>query len=64
MCQVIMGSTANRLIVQRSVETDSPSAAHKLRSDLVRGSLSQLCVLSLNKQLLLASDTGTISLVC
>ena len=62
--QVIMGSTANRLIFQKSVETDSPSSVHKLKGDLMKGSLSQMCVLPLNKQLLLASDAGNIYLVC
>ena len=62
--EVIMGSTANRLIFQRSVETDSPSTVHKLKGDLIKGNLSQMCVLPLNKQLLLASDAGNIYLVC
>ena len=62
--EVIMGSTANRLIFQRSVETDSPSTVHKLKGDLIKGNLSQMAVLPLNKQLLLASDAGNIYLVC
>ena len=62
--EVIMGSTANRLIFQQSVETDSPSTVHKLKGDLIKGNLSQMCVLPLNRQLLLASDAGTIYLVC
>ena len=62
--EVIMGSTANRLVVQQSVETDSPSSAHKLKSDLMKGNLTQLSVLPLNKQLLLATDSGSIHLVC
>jgi len=62
--EVIMGSTANRLIVQRQVETDSASSVHKLKSDLIKGNLSQMTVLPLNKQLLLATDAGIIHLVC
>ena len=63
-CEVIMGSTANRLIVQKSVETDSPSTVHKLKGDMIKGNLTQMSVLPLNKQLLLASDSGSIYLVC
>ena len=62
--EVIMGSTANRLVIQQSVETDSPSSAHKLKSDLMKGNLTQLSVLPLNKQLLLGTDSGSIHLVC
>ena len=62
--EIIMGSTANRLVIQQSVETDSPSTAHKLKSDLMKGNLTQLSVLPLNKQLLLGTDSGSIHLVC
>ena len=40
------------------------ATAHKLKSDLMRGNLSQLSVLPLNKQLLLGTDSGSIHLVC
>ena len=62
--QVIMGTSANRLIVQSSVETDSPSSVHKLKTDMIKGNLSQMTALTLNKQLLLATDSGNIHLVC
>ena len=62
--EVIMGSTANRLVIQQSVQTDSPSSVHKLKSDLMKGNLTQISVLPLNKQLLLGTDSGVIHLVC
>ena len=62
--EIILGSSANRLIIQQSVETDSPSCVHKLKSDIIRGNLTQISVLPLNKQLLLGSDSGSIHLVC
>ena len=62
--QVIMGTSANRLIVQSSVETDSPSSVHKLKADMIKGNLSQMAALNLNKLLLLATDSGNIHLVC
>eukprot|EP00092_Neocalanus_flemingeri_P037978 GFUD01041344.1.p1 GENE.GFUD01041344.1~~GFUD01041344.1.p1 ORF type:complete len:1145 (+),score=428.61 GFUD01041344.1:479-3436(+) len=62
--EVIMGSTANRLTIQQGVDTDSPATVHKLRSDLLRGNLSQVACLPLNRLLLLATDSGYIHLVC
>merc|ERR1719318_232708 len=62
--EVIMGSTANKLTVQQGVDTDSSASVHKLRSDLLRGNLSQIACLPLNKLLLLATDSGYIHLVC
>jgi len=62
--EVIMGSTANRLTIQQGVDTDSPASVHKLRGDLLRGNLSQVACMPLNKLLLLATDSGYIHLVC
>lgn len=62
--QVVMGTSANRLIVQSNVETDSPSSVHKLKTDMIKGNLTQMAALTLNKQLLLATDSGNIHLVC
>jgi len=62
--EVIMGSTANRLTIQQGVDTDSTASVHKLRSDLLRGNLSQVACMPLNKLLLLATDSGYIHLVC
>jgi len=62
--EVIMGSTANRLTIQQGVDTESPATVHKLRGDLLRGNLSQVACLPLNRLLLLATDSGYIHLVC
>jgi len=62
--EVIMGSTANKLTIQQGVDTDSPATVHKLRGDLLRGNLSQVACLPLNRLLLLATDSGYIHLVC
>ena len=61
--EVTMGTTANRLTIQQGVDTDSPASVHKLRSDLLRGNLSQVACMPLNKLLLLATDSGYIYLV-
>ena len=59
-----MDSTTNRLTIQQGVDTDSPASVHKLRSDLLRGNLSQVACMPLNKLLLLATDSGNIHLMC
>jgi len=62
--EVIMGSTANRLTVQKAVDTEAPAVVSKLRADLLRGHLVSLSCLPLNKLLLLGSDQGNVHLVC
>ena len=62
--EVIMGSTANRLTVQKAVETAAGTSASRLRTDLLRGHLSSLACLSLNQQLLMGTDQGAVHLIC
>ena len=62
--EVIMGSTANRLTVQKAVETSAGTSVNRLRIDLLRGHLSSMACLSLNQQLLMGTDQGSIHLLC
>ena len=62
--EVIMGSTANRVTVQKAVDTEASATVSKLRAELLRGHLTSLAVLPLNKLLLLGTDQGTVHLVC
>ena len=62
--EVIMGSTANRLTVQKAVETAAGTSVSRLKTDLLRGHLSSLACLSLNQQLLMGTDQGTVHLLC
>ena len=62
--EVIMGSTANRLTVQKAVDTEAAASVNKLRGDLLRGHLTSLACLPLNRLLLLGTDQGSVHLVC
>jgi len=62
--EIIMGSTANRLTVQKAVETSAGTTVNRLRTELLRGHLSSLACLSLNQQLLMGTDQGAVHLLC
>lgn len=69
--EIISGSVSNKIYVHglpSQTETatsivDKPKVLSKLRNDTFRGVLSAFCVLPLKRQLLLASDTGSIKLL-
>ena len=62
--EVVLGSTANRVTVQKAVETEAAATTSRLRAELIKGHLTALAVLHLNRQLLLGTDQGTVHLVC
>lgn len=62
--QLITGSTGNRIGVRKGFDADSPYSTSKLKTDILKGNLSSLRMLPLNRLLLIAEDTGKIRLVC
>lgn len=62
--QLITGSTGNRIAIRRGFSTEAPFSSSKLKSDILRGNLTSMKLLSLNRLLLLGEDTGKIRLIC
>jgi len=62
--ELVMGSAANRIAIQARLESNAPCTVTKLKSDLLKGNLTQLAVLPLNRQLLVGTDSGQIHLLC
>ena len=70
--EIIMGSTANRIIVRKGPWNDHQDEttnlqshnSHKLKADIVKSSLTSMKLLPMNKLLLLGQENGTIRLVC
>ncbi len=62
--QLITGSTGNRIGMRRGFTADAPFTSSKLKSDIVRGNLTSMKLLGLNRLLLLGEDTGKIRLIC
>lgn len=69
--EIISGSVSNRIYVHTlpgqtdavTSTVDKAKVISKLRNDTFRGVLSTFCVLPLKRQLVLASDTGSIKLL-
>ena len=62
--QLITGSTGNRIAVRRGFAADSPFSSNKIKSDILKGNLSAMKMLPLNRLLLLGEDSGKIRLIC
>ena len=62
--ELITGTTANRIGVHTSIDSQASFSSTKLRSDAFKGILTSMTVLPLNKLLLLGADNGNISLLC
>uniref|UniRef100_H2YJ53 BEACH domain-containing protein n=1 Tax=Ciona savignyi TaxID=51511 RepID=H2YJ53_CIOSA len=63
--EVISGSTSNRINISRMARMhyDKPTTVTKLRSDTLKGTLSTFCILPMKRQLLMASDSGSVKLL-
>lgn len=69
--EIISGSVGNKIYVHAlpsqpenvTSTVDKPKVFSKLRNDTFRGVLSAFCILPLKRQLVLASDTGSIKLL-
>ncbi len=61
---LVTGSTSNRLAVRHGLSVDAPFSSNKIRSDVMKGNLTSMHVLEMNRMLLLGQDNGQIILVC
>ena len=62
---VVTASAGNKIGVRKSpVVTEAPFAMHKLRTDVVKGSVTAMQLLPLNGLLLLGQDNGGLTLLC
>lgn len=62
--QLITGSTGNRIAIRRGFSTDSPFSSSKVKSDIMKGNLTSMKLLPMNRLIILGEDTGKIRLVC
>ncbi len=61
---LVTGTTSNKVTVRHGIAADAPHFSHKLRSDLIKGSLSSLRVLPMNRMMLIGTDNGGVTLLC
>lgn len=62
--ELISGTTANRIGIHTGFTNEASFSSTKIRTDIFKGVLTTMSVLSLNKLLLLGSDNGNITLLC
>ena len=62
--EIISGTTANRIGVHSGVSSSANFSSTRLRSETVKGVLTSMKILPLNRQLLIGTDHGAIHLLC
>jgi len=61
--ELVTATTGNRIGVHTSLTANASFTSTKLRSDTIRGVLTAMAVVPLNRMLVLGSDTGSITLL-
>ena len=61
---ILTGSTANRIGVRHGSTPEAGFTSNKLRADVIKGNLSSMKVLPMNRLLLLGQDNGIVTLIC
>ncbi|VVC43494.1 Hypothetical protein CINCED_3A014103 [Cinara cedri] len=62
--ELISGTTANRIGIHTGFTSEASFSSTKIRTDIFKGVLATMSVLSLNQLLLLGADNGNITLLC
>ena len=62
--QLITGSTGNRIGVRKGFTADSPYTSSRIKADILKGNMTSMKLLPMNRLLLLGEDTGKIRLLC
>lgn len=60
---VISGTTANRIGIRHGTTAESASQFVKIRTDIVKGNLTAMHLLPMNRLLLLGQDNGNLILL-
>lgn len=62
--ELLAATPANKICVYSTLRSGAEYSTTRLRQDTLKGVLTSMAVLPLNRLLLLAGDSGQISLVC
>ena len=62
--ELVIATASNRLTVRHGLAHDSKFHSHKLRSDVLRGNVTAVRCLPMNRLLLLGQDNGSVALLC
>jgi WD repeat-containing protein 81 len=61
----VVATTSNRIMIRHGLTSEAGQFhSNKLKADVLKGNLSSLAALSMNRLLLLGQDSGNITLLC
>ncbi|XP_071785410.1 WD repeat-containing protein 81-like [Asterias amurensis] len=61
--QIVSATTSNRIGIHTTLDQQASFSSHRVRSDLVKGMVTTLDVMPLNRLFLVGSDTGLVTLL-